>query len=61
METGLLPNDEKLVGEMIKDICLRNAVNYFRLPQRPFHPEGASISAEARSKAQGRVPEQGHF
>jgi glucuronate isomerase len=49
METGLLPNDEKLVGEMVKDICLRNAVNYFRLPQSSFHPEAASISAERRS------------
>ncbi len=46
METGLLPNDEKLIGEMVKDICLRNAVNYFRLPQRSFHSEAASISTK---------------
>ena len=42
MEAGLLPNDEKLVGEMVKDICLRNAVNYLRLPQKPVIPEPAN-------------------
>jgi glucuronate isomerase len=49
MERGLLPNDEKLVGEMVKDICQRNAVNYFRLPQSTLHPEAASISKERHS------------
>jgi len=49
METGLLPNDEKLVGEMVKDICLRNAMNYFRLPKSAPHLEGASIGTVRRS------------
>jgi glucuronate isomerase len=49
METGVLPNYEKLVGEMLKDIRLRNAVKYFRLPQKSFHPEAASISSERHS------------
>jgi len=49
METGLLPNDEKLVGEMVKDICLRNAVHYFRFPQASLHPEATSIGTEPRS------------
>jgi glucuronate isomerase len=29
MESGLLPRDMKLVGEMVKDICYRNAKRYF--------------------------------
>lgn len=29
MENGEIPNDRGLVGEMIRDICFRNAVNYF--------------------------------
>jgi glucuronate isomerase len=48
MEAGLLPNDEKLVGEMVSDICLRNAVNYLRLPQSSIRPEAASVSTERR-------------
>jgi glucuronate isomerase len=48
MEAGLLPNDEKLVGEMVSDICLRNAVNYLRLPQKSIRPEAASVSTERR-------------
>jgi glucuronate isomerase len=49
MEAGLLPSDEKLVGDMVKDICLRNAVNYLRLPQKSIRPEAASVSTERRS------------
>jgi len=29
LEKGLIPNDLKLVGQMIADICYHNAVNYF--------------------------------
>jgi glucuronate isomerase len=29
MENGELPHDFDLVGEMVRDICYRNAVNYF--------------------------------
>jgi glucuronate isomerase len=29
METGLIPNDMKLVGKMVKDICFNNAKSYF--------------------------------
>ncbi|MCM8768664.1 MAG: glucuronate isomerase [Candidatus Omnitrophica bacterium] len=29
VEKGLLPGDEKLLGEMVLDICYRNAVRYF--------------------------------
>lgn len=29
---GLIPNDEKLVGPMIKNICYANAKNYMAFP-----------------------------
>jgi glucuronate isomerase len=32
MELGELPNDEKLVGEMVRNICYQNAERYFELP-----------------------------
>jgi glucuronate isomerase len=32
IETGLLPNDEKLAGEIIKNICFDNAATYLDLP-----------------------------
>jgi glucuronate isomerase len=32
MERGELPNDEELVGSMIRNICFDNAAKYFALP-----------------------------
>ena len=32
VENGEAPNDIKLLGSMVKDICFDNAKNYFRLP-----------------------------
>ena len=32
-ESGLLPDDEKLVGGMVEAICYRNAAEYFAFPQ----------------------------
>jgi len=29
VETGELPDDMELIGNMVKDICFRNAVHYF--------------------------------
>jgi glucuronate isomerase len=29
MEKGLVPNDMKLIGAMVEDICYNNAVSYF--------------------------------
>jgi len=29
---GELPNDDRLLGRLIQDICYRNAKEYFRLP-----------------------------
>ncbi len=34
MEEGLVPGDFGLVGNMVKDICSRNAKEYFRLPKQ---------------------------
>jgi glucuronate isomerase len=31
VETGLLPNDIKLIGKMVEDICFNNAKNYFTM------------------------------
>jgi glucuronate isomerase len=32
IEAGAIPNDEKLVGPMIKNICYENARNYMAFP-----------------------------
>jgi glucuronate isomerase len=32
MENGSLPNDEKLVGPMIRNLCCANARNYLAFP-----------------------------
>jgi glucuronate isomerase len=34
IEHGLIPRDYPWVGEMVADICFRNARNYFRLPEK---------------------------
>ncbi len=31
MQKGLLPNDEKWIGSLVKNICFNNAANYFNL------------------------------
>jgi len=31
MENGILPNDEKWIGQIISDICYYNAKEYFKL------------------------------
>jgi len=30
VEKGLLPNDKKLLGELVQDVCFRNARRYFQ-------------------------------
>jgi glucuronate isomerase len=32
MEAGLLPDDEELVGGMVRNICFQNAAQYFGMP-----------------------------
>lgn len=37
MESGLLPDDEELIGQMIRNICFNNAASYLALPSvQPF-------------------------
>ena len=36
MERGEMTNDIEAVGEVVKDICYRNAVKYFGLDNDPF-------------------------
>jgi glucuronate isomerase len=39
METGELPNDEQLVGDMVRNICFENARQYLGLELPPKKPE----------------------
>jgi glucuronate isomerase len=32
VEKGLLPDDKELLGNLVRDVCFYNAVNYFNLP-----------------------------
>jgi glucuronate isomerase len=34
LEKGELPNDIKLIGNMVKDICSENALSYFNFPEK---------------------------
>jgi glucuronate isomerase len=39
LQTGLIPNDERLVGRMLEGICYRNAAEYFPFPKAAKTPE----------------------
>jgi glucuronate isomerase len=39
VEAGLLPNDEELIGTMVKNICHDNAVKYFAFPSAQVNAE----------------------
>lgn len=43
VDAGLLPNDERLLGRLIQDVCYQNAVTYLRLPQSAAQSEAATI------------------
>ena len=48
IEKGLLPDDDELIGAMIKKICFANAAEYLALPASPFTsaqqiPSGTSV------------------
>jgi glucuronate isomerase len=32
VEAGLIPDDEEVLEQLVKDICINNAKNYFNLP-----------------------------
>ncbi len=40
MENGELPNDFDIVGPMVRNICFRNARDYFGLELDPFYADG---------------------
>jgi glucuronate isomerase len=40
MAAGLLPRDFDLVGDLVQDVCFRNAANYFGF-DLPEHTEGS--------------------
>lgn len=60
MESGLLPNDEALVGAMVKRICYQNAVEFLNLPARAravsasFKADGAPKHQAAKEGVLGR-------
>jgi glucuronate isomerase len=47
VEAGLLPDDEELVGAMVRNICYDNAVRYFAFPP-------ATVAAEAPTQVAAR-------
>jgi glucuronate isomerase len=49
MEDGELPDDEALVGNMIKNICYENAVRYFRFPAGKSNGESGSSTQLLRA------------
>jgi glucuronate isomerase len=51
VENGELPDDEALLGTMIKNICYRNAQQYFRFPAGPAHRDQKAATAETRRGA----------
>jgi hypothetical protein len=48
MENGLMPNAEKLVGPMIRNICYANAEQYMAFPMR------ATTAGRRRSPARAK-------
>jgi hypothetical protein len=50
IENGELPDDEKLVGGMVKDICYGNAQRYLGLAAAPAATEVKSASASTKSE-----------
>jgi glucuronate isomerase len=45
VEAGLLPNDEELIGAMVKNICYDNAVKYFAFPPVPVDAGAPALVA----------------
>jgi glucuronate isomerase len=45
VESGLLPNDEELIGLMIKNICHDNAVKYFAFAPAPVNAKTPAQAA----------------
>jgi len=64
VENGELPDDDALLGPMVRNICYRNAESYFAMTQRMggakadgrLKSEGRSSKAEGRKKSEDRNP-----
>ena len=54
MESGLLPNDEVLIGNMVRRICYLNAVEYLELPARA-KSVSSTLSADGAPQAKERM------
>src|SRR5262249_27435318 len=47
MQAGLVPTDEKLVGQMIQAVCYRNAAEYFPFPKAESKSEAMPVTSLA--------------
>ena len=54
MEQGLLPDDIELVGDLVRDLCYRNAANYFDFGLGARTAAPAAPAAPAASSARAR-------
>jgi glucuronate isomerase len=54
MENGEIPDDEPLVGTMIRNICYANARQYFAFPEQPARADGAPSNGNAQPKRNGK-------
>jgi glucuronate isomerase len=52
LESGQLPHDEQLVGDLVARICYGNARDYLKLPlpHEPATQHGTSVGAMASSR-----------
>ena len=51
VENGELPEDDTLLGTMIKNICYKNALQYFRLPTAPAKSEAGKTNISRPGRA----------
>lgn len=49
IEAGLLPDNERLIGDMIRRVCYDNAVAFFNLPLGEGAAEASTLSARGRA------------
>jgi glucuronate isomerase len=59
MERGLLPQDEELVGGMVRDICFGNAVRYFGLPPAGVRSGVSGVSGVSKEHVMSGAREFG--
>jgi len=54
MMSGLIPNDDELVGSMVRDICYFNARRYFAFPGSEHGPDPSPKNALASQGQESR-------